>query len=53
MKLCYGGIKIAEQCEKLNEEHRRLGLDIVIQPEETTNNPGMEEIAKLCLSSLW
>ena len=53
MKTCNGGIKTAEQCEKLNEEHRRLGLDIVIQPEETTNNPGMKEIAKLCLNSLW
>ena len=53
MKTCNGGVKTTEQCEKLNEEHRRLGLDIVIQPEETTNNPGMKEIAKLCLNSLW
>jgi hypothetical protein len=53
MKTCNGGVKTAEECEKLNEEHRRLGLDIVIQPEETTNNPGMKEIAKLCLNSLW
>ena len=53
MKTCNGGIKTAEQCEKLNEEHRRLGVDIVIQPEETSNNPGMKEIAKLCLNSLW
>ena len=53
MKTCNGGMKTLEECKKLNEEHRRLGLDIVIQPEETSNNPGMKEIAKLCLSSLW
>ena len=48
MKTCNGGVKTAEECKKLNEEHRRLGLDIVIQPEETPNNPGMQEIANSC-----
>ena len=53
MKTCNSGVKTAEECEKLNEEHRRLGLNIVIKPEETANNPGMKAIAKLCLNSLW
>ena len=53
MKTCNGGVKTAEECEKLNKEHRDLGLDIVIQPDETANNPGMKAIANLCLNSLW
>jgi len=28
-------------------------LDIVIKPEETSDNPGMKALAKLCLNSLW
>jgi hypothetical protein len=42
-----------EECNKLNVEHKQFGLDILISPNETSNNPGMKEIAKLCLNSLW
>ena len=53
MKTQHGGVKTAEECQHLNEAHRQLGLNIVIRPEETCKNPGMKEIAKLCLNSLW
>ena len=53
MKTCNAGVKTAEECQQLNEAHRQLGLNIVIQPEETCKNPGMKEISKLCLNSLW
>ena len=53
MKTCNGGVLSEDECNKLNVEHKQLGLDILISPNETSNNPGMKEIAKLCLNSLW
>ena len=53
IKTCNGGIKTAAECKLLNDEHAGLGLNIAITPEETSKNPGMKEIAKLCLNSLW
>ena len=52
MKTCNGGVLSKEECDKLNHEHKQLGLDILISPNETSNNPRMNEIAKLCLNSL-
>ena len=52
MKTCNAGVKTAEECQQLNKAHRQLGLNIVIQPEESSNNPGVKEIVKLCLHSL-
>jgi hypothetical protein len=53
MKICNSGIKTLDQCEKLNKEHQELGLNIHIKSEETYDNPGMKQIAKICLNSLW
>ena len=53
MKICNGGVMTAEEYQHLNETHRQLGLHIVIQPGETCKDPGMKEVAKLCLNSLW
>ena len=53
MKTCNAGVETAEECQQLNEAHRQLGLNIVIQPQETCKNPGMKGISKLCVHSLW
>jgi hypothetical protein len=52
-KTCNSGVKNAEECNELNKSHTALGLDIHISPGETSKNPGMKQIAKLCLNSLW
>ena len=53
IKTCNSGVKNASERDLLNTEHQRLGLDIHITPEETAKNPGMKQMAKLCLNSLW
>ena len=53
MKTGNSGVKNAAECDLLNKEHQRLGLTIHINPEETAKNPGMKQMAKLCLNSLW
>ena len=53
IKTCNSGVKNAEECKKLNASHHAIGLNIDIEPFETFKNPGMKEIAKLCLNSLW
>ena len=53
IKTCNSGVKNAVECEELNKSHTVLGLDIHISPGETSKNPGMKQIAKLCLNSLW
>ena len=42
-----------EECDRINQSHQNLGLDIKIQSEDTCKNPGMKALAKLCLNSLW
>ena len=42
-----------EECQKINNSHQNLGLDLTIKSEETSENPGKKAIAKLCLNSLW
>jgi hypothetical protein len=53
IKTCNSGVKNAEECNALNKSHTALGLDIHISPGETSKNPGMKQIAKLWLNSLW
>ena len=43
----------AEECERINKTHTDLGLNIHIRSEDTTKNPGMKALSKLCLNSLW
>ena len=42
-----------EKCDKLNESHKRMGFNFVIEPHNTCENPGMKQLAKICLNSLW
>jgi hypothetical protein len=53
MKLENSGIKTQEECDKVNEYHNRLGFNFEIKPEDTRNNPGLRQVAKICLNSLW
>ena len=53
IKICNSGVKNSAECEQLNKSHTDLGLDIQISPDETSKNPGMKQIVKLCLNSLW
>ena len=47
IKTCNSGVKNAAECDELNKSHTALGLDIHINPGETSKNPGMKQIAKL------
>ena len=42
-----------EDCDLVNEYHKKLGFDFVIQSENTCKNLGLRKIAKLCLNALW
>ena len=53
VKPCNSGVKNAADCDELNKYHTDLGLDVNISPGETSKHPGMKQIAKLCLNSLW
>ncbi len=53
MKIENGGVKGKEECDEINEYHKRLGFDFEIKPESTTKNPGLKQVAKICLNSLW
>ena len=41
------------ECNTINENHKLLGFNFEIKPEDTCENPGLRQIAKLCLNSLW
>ena len=53
MKLENSGVKTQEECDEVNEYHKRLGFNFEIQPENTVQNPGLRQVAKICLNSLW
>ena len=42
-----------EECERINKSHRDLGMNLEIVSENTSKNPGMKMLAKICLNSLW
>ena len=42
-----------EECERINTSHRKLGFNFEIKSENTCSNPGMKQLAKICLNSLW
>ena len=42
-----------EECEKINKSHNALGFSFEIKSENTKKNPGMKQLAKICLNSLW
>ena len=53
MKIENSGIKNQDECNKINESHKDLGFDFEIKPENTKVNPGLRQVAKICLNSLW
>jgi hypothetical protein len=42
-----------EECEHINKSHQAMGFNFVIKSENTCKNPGMKQLAKICLNSLW
>ena len=42
-----------DECRKINESHRAMGFNFEIKSENTQYNPGMKQLAKICLNSLW
>ena len=53
MKMENSGAENQQQCDEVNAYHNRLGLDFEIKPENTMHNPGLRQLAKICLNSLW
>ena len=41
------------QCDEISKAFKEVGLDIFITPEETQNNPGLKQMAKDMLNTLW
>ncbi len=42
-----------DECERINASHKKLGFNFEIKSEDTCCNPGMKQLAKICLNSLW
>ena len=53
MKIENTGVKNQQECDEVNAYHNRLGFDFEIKPENTVSNPGLHQVAKICLNSLW
>ena len=53
MKIGNSGVKDQNECDEVNDYHKRLGFDFEIKPEDTIKNPGLRQVAKLCLNNLW
>ena len=53
IKTISAGVKDQEGCDAFNNSCVGQGLDISITPSETSSNPGLKALAKLCLNSLW
>lgn len=55
MQICKNEPKSEEQCAVVNNDHKRIGFKVWkdISPEDTSNSPGLEQVAKLCLNRLW
>ena len=53
MKIENSGVKTQAECDEANAYHKRLGFNFEIKPEDTIKNPGLRQVAKICLNSLW
>ena len=53
IKIQNNGFLTPEQCNEINESHKKKNLDVHIKSEDTKSNPGMKALSKLCLNSLW
>ena len=50
--LC-SGVLTEEQAARINEDHKQLGLNINIDAQRSSDNPGLRQVAKILLNSLW
>ena len=41
------------ECDRINKSHAAMGFNFEIKSENTAKNPGMKQVAKICLNSLW
>ena len=53
LKIKCSGVLTDEQAKKINQDHLELGLNIDIKAEETSDNPGLRQVATILLNSLW
>ena len=53
MKIENSGVKSQSECDIVNAYHKKLGFNFEIKPEDTMKNPGLRQVAKICLNSLW
>ena len=53
LKIKCSGVLNDEQAKKINQDHLELGLNIDIKAEETSDNPGLRQVANILLNSLW
>ena len=53
MKIESSGVKTQAECDEVNAYHKRLGFNFEIKPEDTIKNPGLRQVANICLNSLW
>ena len=47
MKLENSGVENQAECDEVNAYHKRLGFTFEIKPEDTVNNPGLRQVAKI------
>jgi hypothetical protein len=53
LKIKCSGTLSQDKCDDINRIHEKLGLTIDLQAEETGDNPGLRQVAKILLNSLW
>ena len=42
-----------EECDEINKSHQAMGFSFKIESKNTSKNPGLKQVAKICLNSLW
>ena len=53
LKLENSGVLTPEKCNELNEQNKKCGLNFTVDASKTCENPGLRQVAKICLNSLW
>jgi hypothetical protein len=52
-KTKYSKNRTQEECDKINEYHKSMGIEMDLRAEECSYNPGLKQMSKLCLCALW
>ena len=53
LKLECSGVLTPEKCDEINEHNKKCGLNFTVEAANTCKNPGLRQVAKICLDSLW